>query len=90
MAFLVGTSQGGIQALSRSLFSLIIPPGRTAELFSVYNFFGKFTTILGPLLIGAAVHLWNKPELGVTLLVIPLICGGIMLAKLPLPQENNV
>ena len=90
VAFLVGTSQGGIQALSRSLFSRIIPPSRTAELFSVYNFFGKFTTILGPLLIGAAVHLWNKPELGVTLLVIPLICGGIMLAKLPLPQENNV
>lgn len=87
IAFLVGTSQGGIQALSRSLFSRIIPPERTAELFGIYNFFGKFTTILGPVMIGIAVHFLGRPELGVTLLAIPFICGGIMLKKLPLPPE---
>ncbi len=86
IAFLIGTSQGGIQALSRALFSRIIPQERSAELFSVYNFFGKFTTIVGPLLVGLAVNLWGKPELGITLLAIPFISGGIMLASLKLPD----
>ena len=86
IAFLIGTSQGGIQALSRALFSRIIPPERSAELFSVYNFFGKFTTVLGPLLVGAAVKLWGRPELGITLLAIPFAAGGIMLACLKLPD----
>ncbi|MCI5779462.1 MAG: MFS transporter [Lentisphaeria bacterium] len=85
IAFLIGTSQGGIQALSRSLYSRIIPPERAAELFSVYNFFGKFTTILGPVLVGAAAAWWARPELGVTLLILPFLCGGILLSLLPLP-----
>ena len=86
IAFLIGTSQGGIQALSRALFSRIIPQERSAELFSVYNFFGKFTTIVGPILVGLAVKLWGRPELGITLLAIPFISGGIMLASLKLPD----
>ncbi len=51
-AILTGVVQGGIQALSRSLFSTIIPEDRTTELFGIYNMVGKFSMILGPLLIG--------------------------------------
>ena len=61
-AALIGTSQGGIQSLSRSLFSQIIPAERAAELFAVYNIFGKFTTIVGPVLIFIATGLWDKAE----------------------------
>ena len=85
IAFLVGTSQGGIQALSRSLFSRIIPQERSAELFSVYNFFGKFTTILGPVLVWIATMCWGRPELGVTLLIVPFVCGWVSLRLLKLP-----
>lgn len=87
-AALIGIAQGGIQSLSRSLFSRIIPKERSAELFAVYNLFGKFTTIVGPLLlIPTAVLLWNKAELGITLLLIPFIIGSLLLNKVEVPEN---
>ncbi|MFI3116023.1 MAG: MFS transporter [Clostridia bacterium] len=51
LAFLIGTSQGGIQALSRSYFGKIIPDKkRSGEFFGVYDIFGKFSAIMGPML----------------------------------------
>ena len=48
MSFLVGSSMGGIQALSRSYFGKLIPPSASAEFFGFYNVFGKFAAITGP------------------------------------------
>ncbi len=54
VAFLVATSQGGIQALSRSYFASIIPDNNSSgEFFGFYNTMGKFAAILGPFLMGA-------------------------------------
>ncbi len=47
LAMLVASSQGGIQALSRSLYGRMIPKDRSAEYFGFYNIFGKFSAILG-------------------------------------------
>jgi UMF1 family MFS transporter len=52
LAIIIGFVQGGIQALSRSLYARIIPPDKSAEYFGFYNMLGKFAVILGPLLIG--------------------------------------
>jgi UMF1 family MFS transporter len=52
MAVAIGLVQGGIQALSRSFYARLIPPGRTAEFFGFYNMLGKFASILGPALMG--------------------------------------
>ncbi|MEJ2056510.1 MAG: MFS transporter, partial [Desulfofustis sp.] len=52
IALLVASSMGGIQALSRSYFSKLIPPRNSAEFFGFYNVFGKFAAIGGPLLLG--------------------------------------
>ncbi|MCK5249328.1 MAG: MFS transporter, partial [Spirochaetaceae bacterium] len=54
VAFLVATSQGGIQALSRSYFASIIPDSNSSgEFFGFYNTMGKFAAIIGPFLMGA-------------------------------------
>ena len=46
-------SQGGIQALSRSMFGKVIPDkSRTGEFFGFYDIFGKFSAIIGPTLVG--------------------------------------
>ncbi len=86
-AFLVGTSQGGIQSLSRSVFSKIIPNERAAELFAVYNIFGKFTTIVGPVLIALSTYFWDKAELGITMLILPFILGFILLSKVRVSEN---
>ena len=53
LAVLVATSQGGIQALSRSIFGKMIPEKeRSGEYFGFYDIFGKFSAIMGPALFG--------------------------------------
>lgn len=55
LAALVATSQGGIQALSRSLFGKMIPSKeRSSEFFGFFEIFGKFSAIMGPALFGFA------------------------------------
>jgi len=53
LAAVVGLVQGGIQALSRSFYARIIPPGKSAEYFGFYNMLGKFAAVLGPAAMGA-------------------------------------
>ncbi|MFO7558445.1 MAG: MFS transporter [Desulfobacterales bacterium] len=52
LAVAIGLVQGGIQALSRSFYSRLIPKGQNAEYFGFYNMFGKFAAIFGPALMG--------------------------------------
>jgi len=52
LAIIVGLVQGGIQALSRSYYSRLIPKNQAAEYYGFYNMVGKFATILGPVLMG--------------------------------------
>ena len=88
-AFLIGTSQGGIQSLSRSFFTRLIPKGQAAEFFGFYNIFGKFTTILGPILVGLAGWLFGRSEIGIALLGVPFLLGGWLLGKVRLPSERE-
>jgi UMF1 family MFS transporter len=53
IALAVALVQGGIQALSRSYYARLIPEGRSAEFFGLYNMLGKFAAIIGPALMGA-------------------------------------
>ena len=53
LAILCATSQGGIQALSRSMFGKLIPDrNRSGEFFGFFDIFGKFSSIMGPTLVG--------------------------------------
>lgn len=67
LAVLVATSQGGIQALSRSMFGKMIPDKkRSGEFFGFYDIFGKFSAIMGPSLVafssGLAADIIRKAE----------------------------
>jgi UMF1 family MFS transporter len=52
LAVVIGLVQGGIQALSRSYYSRLIPKDQAGEFYGLYNMLGKFAAILGPLMIG--------------------------------------
>lgn len=83
LAMLVATSQGGIQALSRSYFASIIPKESANEFFGFYNIFGKFSAIMGPLLVGITAQLTGKTNMGVFSLVLLFIIGGLILKIVP-------
>jgi len=52
LAVVIGLVQGGIQALSRSYYSRLIPKNQAAEYYGFYNMLGKFAAIIGPALMG--------------------------------------
>jgi len=52
LAVVIGLVQGGIQALSRSYYSRLIPKSQAAEYYGFYNMLGKFAVIFGPVLMG--------------------------------------
>ena len=52
LAIVIGLVQGGIQALSRSYYSRLIPPDKPAEYYGFFNMLGKFAAIIGPALMG--------------------------------------
>jgi UMF1 family MFS transporter len=83
LALLVGTSQGGIQALSRSYFGKLIPKEKANEFFGFYNIFGKFAAIMGPFLLGFITQITGKTNYGVLSIIVLFIIGGFILTKVP-------
>jgi UMF1 family MFS transporter len=81
LAFAIGLAQGGIQALSRSLFARMIPKGHTAEFFGFYNMLGKFAAILGPLMIGLVGAMTGSPRAGILSLLVLFVAGAMLLTR---------
>ena len=79
LAVLVGTVQGGIQALSRSYFGKLVPQTRSAEYFGFYDVFGKFATVIGPLLYAMFYMLTDRASIGILSLLILFASGGLLL-----------
>ncbi len=79
MAVLVGTCQGGIQALSRSYFGKLIPPEKSNEYFGFFDIFGKFASVIGPALYAFVKTLTGHPSYGILGLMLLFAVGGLML-----------
>jgi UMF1 family MFS transporter len=79
LAVAIASVQGGIQALSRSFYSRIIPHDQAAEFYGFYNMLGKFAVILGPILIGMTGLIFGNPRVGIGSIAILFILGGILL-----------
>jgi UMF1 family MFS transporter len=71
LAVAIALVQGGIQALSRSYYSRLIPKGQEAEYYGFYNMLGKFAVIFGPILMG----------------VVGLIARRILMPPAPTPEQ---
>jgi MFS transporter, UMF1 family len=81
LAVLIGLVLGGSQALSRSLFSHLIPHGREAEYFSLYQAAERGTSWLGTLMFGLIFQLTDSYRLAIVALVVFFIVGGLILAR---------
>ena len=88
LAMLVASSQGGIQALSRSYFAKLIPKNHANEFFGFYNIFGKFASITGPFLMGITAQLTGRSNMGILSLIFLFITGAIVLYFVPSDKEN--
>ena len=81
MACMVGSIQGGIQAVSRSLFAKIIPIKSAGEFFGFYNMFGRAGAFLGPLLVAIFVSTFDSASYGLIPIAVLFVLGGLLLIK---------
>ncbi|MCA2214948.1 MFS transporter [Jidongwangia harbinensis] len=80
----IGLVLGGSQALSRSLFSQLIPDGKEGEYYGFYEISDKGTSWLGPLAFGLVFQLTNSYRIGIVSLVVFFVVGGVLLALVPI------
>ncbi|MET9066669.1 MFS transporter [Streptosporangium sandarakinum] len=86
LGFAIAIVMGGTQALSRSLFSHVIPAGKEAEYYSLYEISDKGSTFLGSFTLGLALQLTDSYRLGIVSLVIFFVVGFVLLAAVNLPR----
>jgi MFS transporter, UMF1 family len=80
---LIGIVLGGSQALSRSIFSQLIPRDEEAEYFGIYEIASDGTTWIGPLLFGLAYQITGSYRIAIVSLLIFFAVGFVALAKTP-------
>ncbi len=83
LAALVGTVQGGVQALSRSYFMRLIPRERSGEYFGFYNMLAKFAAVLGPVAMGVVAVATGNQRLSILVLIVFFGAGAWLLARVP-------
>lgn len=83
---MIGSAQGGIQALSRSYYAKIIPKQNSNEFFGFYNIFGKFAAIIGPGVMALTTTLTGNAQFSI-LAIIPLFIAGFFVF-ITLPKDK--
>jgi UMF1 family MFS transporter len=83
LAAAIGAVLGGSQALSRSLFSHLVPQGKEAEYFSAYEMSDRGLSWLGPLVFGLTYQLTGSYREAIISLAIFFVMGFFLLARVP-------
>ena len=79
MSGAIGFVLGGSQALSRSLFSQMIPRGRESAFFGIYAISERGTSWLGPVVFGLVAQLTNSYRPAILALIVFFIVGSLIL-----------
>ncbi len=89
LAVVLGLVQGGVQALSRSLFSQLIPESKGGEYFGFLNMLGKAAAVVGPLLVGLVSLLSGNTRIGILSILLLFGLGMYFLTKVEEPAHLN-
>jgi UMF1 family MFS transporter len=90
LGFVIAIILGGSQAVSRSLFSSLIPKGKHAEFFGFYAISAKFASVFGPLIFALIIDLTGSARLSILSLTFFFIIGILLLTKVNTESEVTV
>jgi UMF1 family MFS transporter len=85
----IGLCQGGVQALSRSLFAQLIPQEKSGEYFGFFNMLGKFASVFGPLLVALFARFTSDSRQTILSLTILIVAGSVFLLKVKQPKYSR-
>ncbi|MEM9603305.1 MAG: MFS transporter [Pseudomonadota bacterium] len=89
IAAVVGLVQGGVQSVSRSVFSQLIPTEKAAEFFGFYNMTGKAAAVIGPLLVGVTAATTGNSRLGLLSILVLFVLGLLVLTRVRNPAARG-
>ena len=90
LAILVGTVQGGSQALSRSLFATMVPRHKSSEFFGFFGVSEKFAGIIGPLVFAGVVALSGSSRGAVLSVIVFFVAGAMLLSRVDVAKGQCV
>ena len=90
LGWLVGTVQGGTQALSRTIYARLSPPSRSGEFFGLYGLSEKFAGILGPFLYAIVGQMTHNPKSSILSIVVFFIIGIILLLRVDVAKGARI
>jgi UMF1 family MFS transporter len=90
MGVIVATSQGGAQALSRSIFASIVPKTKSSEFFGFFSVSAKFAGIFGPLTFGVVSGAMGSSRPAILSLIVFVVVGMLLLACVNVDEGRRV
>ncbi len=81
LSVMVGTVQGGIQAISRSYFGKLLPPEKSGEYFGLFDILGKFAAVMGPALYSIVKGLTGRSSFAMISIILLFLVGAILLRR---------
>ena len=87
LAGVIGLVQGGVQSVSRAVFSKMVPDGKDSEFFGFYNLVGKSAVIFGPMMMGLVSYLFSDPRAGIISLLILFVPGLLVLRMVEIKER---
>lgn len=90
LAVVVGLVQGGTQALSRSLFTTMVPKAQSAEFFGFFSTGEKLAGIVGPALFGLVGQMTGSSRWGIISVVVLFVAGALLLCRVDEQEGRSV
>lgn len=90
LAWMVAIVQGGSQALSRSLYTVMSPAAKSGEFFGLFGIMEKFSAVIGPALFAAAGILFGSSRPAVLSLIVIFFIGGYLLTRVDVAEGRRV
>jgi UMF1 family MFS transporter len=89
-AFAVAMVMGGIQALSRSLFAVLIPRHKAGEMFGFFGVFDRFGGAIGMSMFGVMLSLTGSSRPAILSLVVLFVLGAFFLSRVDVERGRRV
>lgn len=90
LAVVVGLVQGGTQALSRSLFTRLVPKARSTEFFGFFSTGEKFAGVIGPAIFGLVGQLTGSSRWGILSVTFLFAAGAALLWRVDVEEGQSV
>jgi UMF1 family MFS transporter len=81
LAITIGLVLGGIQSLSRAFYARLVPENKAAEFFGFYNMLGKFSAVIGPILMGWVSVATGNPRYSIISIILLFAIGLVFLRR---------